>query len=428
MGMRDSGSRMPARRNSYLPRSNSLSSNRKTLDAVFKIEKPITIIQHGVVARACNSLDFHTDFMPISVDIHGLFFMVALLSSRKLRGTLMKLKQTAYLCLTFLVLALVGALPSFANTITVTNTDDSGAGSLRDAIATAASGDTINFNVPLPATITLASTFSICNSQTLTSSGPGASQLAISGNNGAVQVFNICSGANVTLSGLTIEKGSAIIGGGLYNNGTLTVTNSTLSGNSADGGGGIYNMGTLTLTNSTLSGNFASREGGGIDNNNGGILAATNTTIAGNSAPNGGGIDNWDTITLKSTLLANNAPAGSCALFDGAIISKGYNLSDDNTCASFFTGSGDQYNVVKGAGLDPKGLQNNGGPTQTIALLPGSPAVDAIPVASCTDTSGHPVTTDQRGVARPQDRVVTSVPSSWSKPCRSPRSALNWQF
>ena len=104
-------------------------------------------------------------------------------------------------------LAAAGVLPAFGNTITVTNTNDSGAGSLRQAIATAASGDTINFNVKLPATITLASTLSICNSQTLTISGPGASNIAISGN-GAVQVFNICSGANVTLSGLTIEKGS----------------------------------------------------------------------------------------------------------------------------------------------------------------------------------------------------------------------------
>ncbi len=382
-----------------------------------------------------------------------------------------------YLCL----LALVGALPSFAATLTVTNTNDSGSGSLRDAIATALSRDTINFNLPAQSTITVASALAICNSQTLTISGPGASQLAISGN-GAAQVFNICSGANVTLSGLTIEKGSSNIGGGLYNSGTLTVTNSTLAGNSADGGGGIFNTGTLTvtdttftgnsavgacsggeggalnnsggavtvsdstlsgnsagcegggiennygtltLTNSTVSGNSAANEGGGIDNNNFGILAVTNSTIAGNSAAAGAGIDNFDTITLKSTLLANNAPGGSCLNFGGAINSQGYNLSDDNTCASFFTGPGDQDNAVKGAGLDPKGLQNNGGPTQTIALLPNnpagtSPAVDAIPVTSCTDTNGKPVTTDQRGVTRPQGKgcdigayeLVQSVPFS----------------
>jgi hypothetical protein len=54
------------------------------------------------------------------------------------------------------------------------------------------------------------------------------------------------------------------------------------------------------------------------------------------------------------------------------------------------------------AGLDPKGLQNNGAPTQTLALLPTSPAVDAIPAASCTDINNNPLTTDQRGIAHPQ--------------------------
>ncbi|HXP85894.1 MAG TPA: choice-of-anchor Q domain-containing protein [Bryobacteraceae bacterium] len=57
------------------------------------------------------------------------------------------------------------------------------------------------------------------------------------------------------------------------------------------------------------------------------------------------------------------------------------------------------------AGLDPAGLQNNGGPTPTIALLPTSPAVDAIPVSACTDFAGNPVKTDQRGVPRPQGRA-----------------------
>ncbi len=365
--------------------------------------------------------------------------------------------SSRYLCL--LALALAAAVSSFAATLTVTNTNDSGAGSLRNAIATANSGDTINFNVPNPSTITVASTLSICNSQALTISGPGASQVAISGN-GAVQVLNICGGAKVTLSGLTIEKGFANIGGGLYNSGTLTVAGSTLSGNSADGGGGIFNTGTLTLTdstlsgnsavgacsggeggglnnsggsvtvsgstlsgnsagcagggientygtltmtNSTLSGNSSAGEGGGIDNNNSGIFTATNSTISGNSAGAGGGIENLDMVTLKSTLLANNGSGGSCSLNGGTIVSDGYNLSDDSSCASDFTQTTDVNNTP--AQLDPKGLQNNGGPTQTIALLSTSPAVDHIPDANCTDTSGKPVTTDQRGVSRPQGKA-----------------------
>lgn len=83
--------------------------------------------------------------------------------------------------------------------------------------------------------------------------------------------------------------------------------------------------------------------------------------------------------------------------------SLGYNISDDGSCSSF-TATGDENNVVKGAGLDTKGLQSNGGPTQTVALLATSPAVDAIPVASCTDANNDPVKTDQRGVTRPQGK------------------------
>src|SRR4051812_25576385 len=86
------------------------------------------------------------------------------------------------------VLAVLSALPVFAATITVTNTNDSGAGSLRDAIGGASPGDMINFSLAYPATITLASTLAIGTS--LMINGPGAANLAISGNN-LVQVFNI---------------------------------------------------------------------------------------------------------------------------------------------------------------------------------------------------------------------------------------------
>src|SRR5258708_29325091 len=103
-------------------------------------------------------------------------------------------------------LVVLACSQGFANTIAVTNTNDSGLGSLRDAIASAASGDTINFNLTFPATITLSSTLTI--STNLTISGPGASNLAISGG-GAVRVFSIgsctsgkpppCSGATAAI-------------------------------------------------------------------------------------------------------------------------------------------------------------------------------------------------------------------------------------
>src|SRR5208282_4295260 len=231
-----------------------------------------------------------------------------------------------------------------------------------------------NFSLASPATITLASTLTINTS--LTISGPGASNLAISGNN-AVQVFSIGGGITVNISGVTIENGSfggypygsgianggtltltnsTVSGnsasnyvGGIYNYGTLTLTNSTVSGNSASYEGGIFNQGTLTLTNSTVSGNSASYEGGIF---NDGTLTLSNSTVSGNSASYEGGISNYGTLTAKNSIVANNS-GGNC--IGGTITSQGHNLSDDASCA--FAGTGDLNSTA--AGLDPGGLKAN---------------------------------------------------------------------
>ncbi len=345
----------------------------------------------------------------------------------------MTLKSTLrFFRLVTLTGACLSCFPLFAATLTVVNTNDSGAGSLREAITTAKSSDTINFNLQLPATIALNSSLSVCNLQNLTIIGPGPSsaQLAISGNN-AVQVFNICNGASVTFSEVTIENGNSDAGGAIFNLGTVTLSNSTLSANTAGGGGAIYNAGTLTVLNSTLSRNSAAASGSGGEGGaiaNGGSATITNSTLAGNSAQNGGGgiynqgtltitnstlagnsstsggggIQNGlNTLTLRGALLAGNAPGGNCNWdFGTKPSSLGYNLSDDPTCQDAFLATTDKSNTP--ALVDPKGLQTNGGPTQTIALLPTSPAVDSIPVSACVDTNGNPVTVDQRGVARPQ--------------------------
>jgi len=326
------------------------------------------------------------------------------------------------------MLAGFSAVSVFGNTITVTNTSDSGPGSLRDAIANASPGDTINFaQITLPAIITLTSGELLIN-QDLIISGPGASTLVISGNNSS-RVFEIA--ATVAISGLTIQNGLDYDGGAISNRGTLVLTNTTVSGNSAgDGGGGIFNSGTLTVTNSTLSSNSATGNfgggifnyfgtatvinstlsgnssivgGGGIDNH-GGTVTLTFTTLSGNSAPNGGGIFNYGgptngSTTVKNVIIANSPRGGNCYVPQGTITSQGYNLSDDSSCSSFFTQT-DINNIP--ARLDPTGLQNEGGPTQTIALLATSPAVDAIPTGSCTDVNLNSVTIDQRGRQRPQ--------------------------
>jgi hypothetical protein len=116
-------------------------------------------------------------------------------------------------------------------------------------------------------------------------------------------------------------------------------------------------------------------------------LAVNNSTVSGNSA---GGIFNSGTATLQNSIISNSGP--NCS---GAITSHGYNLISDGSCA--FSGPGDMNNT------DPKlgPIQNNGGPTQTMALPSGSPAVDAGNPSGCTDGAGHLLRTDQRGKPRP---------------------------
>ena len=204
-------------------------------------------------------------------------------------------------------------------------------------------------------------------------------------------------------------------GGGIFNGGILTVNGSTINDNGTRGnytcGGGIYNSGTLNINNSTLHGNRANSAsngvGGGIDNE-GGTMVLSNSTVSGNKAlpdgsNSGGGISNGGcvrnrnrrrpgTITLQNTIVANNAHGGNC---DGTVTSMGYNLSSDKTCN--FDGLGDLNNTVPKLGK----LGNYGGPTQTIPLLPGSPAIDAGNPNGCTDGQGNLLKTDQRGKPRP---------------------------
>ena len=361
-----------------------------------------------------------------------------------------------------------------AATLTVANTNDGGIGSLRQAIADAAPGDTINFDTGLTGqTITL-TTGALLISKNLTITGPSGG-VTISGNHasqvlgisGAVYISNITiadgntydSGGgivnggtltltNSTVSGNTVsfyggggiyntgklivssskvtDNSAGYIGGGIYNNGgTVNVSNSTISGNATNGGGGIYNdYGILIVSDSTVSGNSANIVGGGIDNN-GGTLTLTNSTVSGNSASSGGGIDNSrgatatlmnSTIsgnsgssgggaggiyndghsTLTNSVVADQIIGGDCRTPGGTLqVSLGYNLDSDGTCNLTAVGDLPNTNPM----LGPLAL-NAPGTTQTHALQPGSPAIDHIPPS--VNGCGTTVSTDQRGVSRPQ--------------------------
>ena len=248
----------------------------------------------------------------------------------------------------------------------------------------------------------------------------------------AFRIFDVVAGLTVVIQGLTISNGSATqfgCGGGIYNpgstvsvihctvsgnstdgtgggicaesNATLTIDSSTLSGNYAgDYGGGIANNGTLTInnstlsdnrgefaagailngfngdasltvSNSTLSGNTTQLHGGGIFN--GGQSTVSNSTLSGNSGMTAGAIVNrLGTLDIESTILNRGESGPNISNDSGTVTSHGYNLSSDDG-GGVLNGPGDQINTNPVLGP----LQNNGGPTFTHELLPGSPAIDA---------------------------------------------------
>ena len=242
----------------------------------------------------------------------------------------------------------------------------------------------------------------ICNLGTLTVNNSAFSGNTVGG--GARDGGGIYNSGTLTVSNSTFSNNSARFGGAIYSVGTsiarttLTVNSSTFLGNRAVNspdspmgyGGGIYNAeGTLTVSNSTFSGNSADDGGGGIFNDGQYYSPATvsNSTFSGNSAAVGGGIRQFGggAATLKNTIMANSPTGGNCS---GGITDGGGNLSyPDTTCPGI---NGDPV-------LGP--LQNNGGPTRTTALRPGSAALDAADDAIC---AAPPVNNlDQRGYPRP---------------------------
>ena len=189
------------------------------------------------------------------------------------------------------------------------------------------------------------------------------------------------------------------VGSGIVNSGILTVINSSISNSSGGDGGGIYNGGTLTLSNSTISNNHADFDGGGIYNIEG-TITLNNVTLADNSSGNrGGGLYvQSGNVTAHNSILARNTAANFGPDCVGEIVTSDHNIIGDTSACSFTPGNGDL------PGLDPRlgPLQDNGGSTLTHALLSGSPAIDAGDPAGCTDQNGNLLSTDQRGVTRPQ--------------------------
>ncbi len=200
----------------------------------------------------------------------------------------------------------------------------------------------------------------------------------------------VFSSGTLTIDHTTVTGNIGNTGGGVLTDGTTTISNSTFANNRSTGDGGAFwvSNGTLDLTNVTVTGNSAGAAGGGLVTSFGSPSTTTmnNSTFSGNSAASFG--DNIATgstgsVTLRNTIIANPAAGGNCF---GSLIDGGNNLAfPDTSCGSSIPP------------LDPKlgPLQNNGGPTATQALLPGSAALDVGNNTTCAPT-------DQRGVPRPQ--------------------------
>jgi hypothetical protein len=358
-----------------------------------------------------------------------------------------------------LVLALTGgAQAARAKVWHVKSTADPGAGcsaakcTLRGAIGAAKGGDTVD----VPAGTYRLTAGALNVSRDISIVGAGANSVTITGLD-SVQVFIIQAGANVRITRITAAHGfrdgdaGAIRvdgslnltasrvrnsransdGGAIYNDGTLTVTDVTFSRNRAASGAGLFNdaTGTMTVRSSTFTGNTATQGGGGIydnaitatpvtnstltgntaaqgggiyDGNTGPGLTGTNLTIAGNTAGNGSNIffataaGGFENTIVAQPIGAAGGPARNCGTSSPPIpASQGHNLEDDPGAVAppscNFTAAGDQ------AGVAPKlgALANNGGPTKTMGLLAGSPAIDA-------GANAQTLKTDQRGGSRPQ--------------------------
>ena len=221
-------------------------------------------------------------------------------------------------------------------------------------------------------------------------------------------------GRNLEIVDSTIRDNTTTgTGGGIWliEANAVQILDSTISGNQAASGGGLRTESNreVSIANTTVSGNHATTQGGGIlvGGSSGGAANIFSSTIANNEAPTDGGLRGLDpsapgtttSISVRNSIVANNT-GGDCAPVH--IESRGFNLSSTATCG--FTQPTDIQNA------DPKlgPLADNGGPTLTQALLPGSPALDSADPAMPSGTAFTSITaaclaTDQRGQPRPRD-------------------------
>ena len=300
-----------------------------------------------------------------------------------------------------------------AGTSLVTTCDQ---GHLAAAIA---NGGTVTF--ACDGTIALATTIPVTKSVVLDASD----HAVIIDGGGAIGLFSVGGGATFGIVNLTLQNGRSAGSGGAIDassGGSVTVTNSTFAHNqAATAGGAIATAGnaSLTVVASTFLDNMTTGGNGGAIS--GPTVSVTNSTFVGNQAGLGGAILASSALTLVSSTFVSNVGTGSsvalsggsaivrndimaggtgadCNLVASAVTDGGGNFSDDTSCGFNQASS---HSGVAAAALDLGPLADNSGPTQTVALLAGSPAIDA-------GVTCPPPATDQRGVPRPRGAACDS--------------------
>ena len=265
--------------------------------------------------------------------------------------------------------AVIGIASANAATLIVTTAADSGAGSLRQALADAHNGDTIQFDAALNGqTINLTSGELVID-KNITISGPGSNLLTVSRASTAAnfRIFHVTPNHTVIIGGLTISGGlvdGTSNGGGILNSGSLTIANSTISGNQAGlvstsqigYGGGISNSGMLEISSSFINSNSANFSGGGISNT--GTVTITDGTIRDNAAgfkfsPGsglGGGISNQDhgTVTVRNSRVSANRTTGHTSGFGGGGIGSDSSNTTQEIINSTISGN---FSFVEGGGV-----------------------------------------------------------------------------
>ncbi len=304
----------------------------------------------------------------------------------------------------------LGAVEVTTNSV-VTTVADSGAGSLRNILADAEPDYTITFAPALAGQTIGLTTGSITLDRNLTIDGAG-NTIQISGNN-LSRIFFVNSGVSAMLNRLTLMNGLASQGGAIQNLGSLTLNQCTFAGNQDNcgcgiNGGAILNRGSLVANDSTFSSNTA-RFGGAIFNDLSSTLTVNQSTFSGNVGTNGGGaIYNLNgTLTVRqSTVVGNQSPGGGAQ--GGGINNSGFGffLTNSIVCLNTASSSPNIAGVVTPFS-SPNNLvdinpllsspSNNGGPTQTMPPLAGSPALNA-----GNDAVTALFASDQRGAGFPR--------------------------